>query len=100
MQTEMQTEDYLILKWRTLKAWNLTSERGRELLKRYFALGSSLSAMMQHDTPEQKELLCQLIDECAAPTIHLDWDGLDVSKDEAKIYIMDYHGDHHGCRPY
>ena len=87
MQIEMQTEDYISLKWHTLKAWHLTSERGRELLNRYFALGSSLSAMTQHDTPEQKELLCQLIDECGAPTIHLDWDGVDVSKDEAKRYV-------------
>lgn len=35
-----QSPDYLVLKWGTLKAWNLTSDKGRELLERYFALGS------------------------------------------------------------
>lgn len=82
--------DALTLKWGTLKAWNLHSEKGRELLKRYFELGASDSAMCQHDTPEQKELICQMIDECNAPTIYLDWDDKDVSKDEAKKYVMEY----------
>ncbi len=86
----MASEDYLTLKWGTLKAWNLTSERGQELLKRYFELGSSASAMLQEDTPEQKELILQMIDECGAETILLDWDGVHVSKDEAKDYIRDY----------
>jgi len=82
--------EYLVLKWGTLKAWNLTSDKGRELLERYFASGSSISAMMQHDTPEQKDLICQMIDECAAPTIRLDWDGVDVNKEDAKKYVMGY----------
>ena len=82
--------DSLTLKWGTLKAWNLTSEKGRELLKRYFALGASLGAMTQNDTPEQKDLICQMIDECNAETIYLDWDGIYVSKDEAKKYVREY----------
>ena len=84
------SKDYLTLKWGTLKAWHLTSEKGLELLKAYHALGMSMSAMMQHDTPEQKELICQMIDECGAETICLDWDGKDVSKDEAKKYVREY----------
>jgi hypothetical protein len=85
-----KTTDHLSLKWGTLKAWKLTSEKGRNLLKRYFELGSSASAMFQHDTPEQKDLICQMIDECNAETIYLDWDGVDVTKDEAKRYVMEY----------
>ena len=46
--------------------------------------------MTQHDTQEQKALICQIIDECNAPTINLDWDGVDVTKDEAKRYVMEY----------
>lgn len=84
------SKDHLSLKWGTLKAWNLTSERGQELLRKYHALGSSASAMCQHDTPEQKELICQMIDECDAPEIFLDWDGKYVSKDEAKKYVWSY----------
>ena len=88
--TETAKQDYLALKWGTLKAWNLTSEKGQELLQRYFALGVSAGAMSQHDTPEQKGLICQMIDECGADEIYLDWDGKSVSKDEAKKYVMDY----------
>lgn len=82
--------DYLSLKWGTLKAWNLTSEKGLELLRKYHALGSSLGAMQQRDTPEQKELICQMIDACSAPKIHLDWGNKYVSKDAAKKYVMSY----------
>ena len=86
----MQTEDYLTLKYGTLKAWNMTSEKGRELMTRYFDLGSSPGALTQRDTLEQKDLICQMIDECGAETIQLDWDGKQVSKDEAKTYVMKY----------
>jgi hypothetical protein len=83
-------EDYLCLKWGTLKRWNLTSEKGRDLLRRYFELGSYMSAVMQHDSAKQKELICQMIDECGAETIHLGWDNVDVSKEDAKRYVMEY----------
>lgn len=82
--------DYISLKWGTLKAWDLHSEKCRELLQRYFDIGASASAMLQNDTPEQKGLLCQIIDECNATTIHLDWDGVDVPKHDAKKYVMEY----------
>lgn len=86
----MKERDSISLKWGTLKAWRLHSERGVELLKKYFSLGASASAMGQNDTPEQKELICQMIDECNSETIYLDWDGVHVSKAEAKKYVMDY----------
>lgn len=84
----IETEEYISLKWGTLKAWNLTSEKCRELMRRYIDLGASMGAMSQHDTPEQKELICQIIDECSAQTIHLDWDDIYVSKAVAKLYVM------------
>ena len=86
----MEREDHISLKWGTLKAWHLNSAKGKELLKRYFELGTSASAMAVNDTPEQKDLICQMIDECSAPTIWLDWDGVEVSKEEAKRYVLDY----------
>ena len=90
IQSEAASEDYLTLKWGTLKAWKLTSPKGQELLRKYIDLGASMSAMTQHDTPEQKELICQMIDECGAPEIYLDWDGKHVSKEDAKKYVMEY----------
>lgn len=84
-------ECYLTLKWGTLKSWDFTtSERGAELLKEYRQIGSSFSAMAQNDTPRQKEIICELIDLCDGDTIYLEWDGKDVSKEEAKKYVLNY----------
>lgn len=80
---------YLTLKWGTLKAWNFPSEKGKELLRKYNELGSNPSAAMQKDSPEQKQIICELIDECTDPQgIFLDWDDKYVSKEEAKAYVM------------
>jgi hypothetical protein len=83
--------DELILKWGTLKAWNFTgNEKALALLKEYIAIGTSVSAMMQRDSPRQKDIICELIDAGDFETVHLDWDGRDVSKAEAKEYIRNY----------
>lgn len=88
-KAQREHEDHILLKWGTLKSWNLTSEHGRELLKQYFALGSSASAMMQHDTNEQKQLILQMIDECKG-IIQSDWTGEYFTKKAAKAYVMEY----------
>ena len=80
----------LSLKWGTLKSWKFESEECRNLMKEYAAIGSSFSAMMQKDTPRQKEIICELIDKCDGDTIYLDWDDKDVPKQEAKEYVMNY----------
>lgn len=85
-----KTQNYLTLKWGTLKSWRFDSEKGQALLKEYGEIGSSFSAMMQNDTPRQKEIICELIDECDGDTIFLEWDAKDVSKQEAKDYVMNY----------
>jgi hypothetical protein len=90
MESMSEQQDHLTLKWGTLKAWDLHSEKGKALLKRYFDLGTSAGAATADDTPEQKDLICQMIDECNAPTIFLAWDGIGVSKEEAKRYVLDY----------
>lgn len=82
--------EHLTLKWGTLKAWHLESEKAQAIMQRYIDLGSSASAMAQNDTPEQKRLICELIDAVDCETIYLDWDGKEVSKDEAKQYVMNY----------
>ena len=48
-----------------------------------------MSAMMQRDTPEQKEIICKLID-LMPGEIYLAWDGKYVSKDDAKQYVLNY----------
>jgi len=83
----MDSEDYITLKWGTLKSWQLTSNRGRELIKRYYELGTCMSAALQHDTPEQKRIICEIID-IVPGDIYLAWDDKYVSKGEAKQYVM------------
>ncbi len=85
----MGTES-LGLKWGTLKSWNITTEASKAALEKYFSAPVSMSAMAQHDTPEQKEAICELIDVIDAVTIYLDWDGEYVSKEKAKEYVRNY----------
>lgn len=87
----MSEHNELTLKWGTLKGWHCASDKFKALLTEYFEIGSSASAMMQCDTARQKEILCELIDECDDPQgIYLDWDGEYISKDKAKEYVMEY----------
>jgi hypothetical protein len=86
------TRESLTLKWGTLKAWNLNPDGPAiEAVKRYHDVGTvEMSAMMQRDTPEQKQAVCDLIDALDADTVYLDWEDKHVSKDEAKAYVMEY----------
>lgn len=90
MKNKIEEKDYLALKWGTLKSWEFHSKKGQLLLKKYFSLGASMGAMSQHDTPEQKEIICQLIDEGNFKKVFLDWDGKYISKEKAKKYVLEY----------
>lgn len=81
----------LTLKWGTLKAWNVQSEPAKAALQRYADAGpTSMSAMMQHDTPEQKDAICDLIDALDIEVVYNDWSGEEMTKDEAKKYVREY----------
>ncbi len=82
-------DDYVTLKWGTLKSWKLTNPVFVPLIEEYNAEGSSASAMMQHDTPRQKEIICEMID-IIGKDVYLEWDGEYVSPAEAKKYVMEY----------
>ncbi len=81
--------EWLLLKWGTLKGWKLATEKSREAMRKYHDFGVSLSAMTQHDCPEQKQALCDLIDAIDGP-IENDWSGEVMSKEEAKKYVLEY----------
>lgn len=84
------TENYLLLKWGSLKGWNLdNNNEAFDLLKQWHEIGTSLSAMVQHDTPEQKDILVKLI-QAHTGTITNDWDGEEYTKDRAIDYIRNY----------
>lgn len=87
-----KSKESLTLKWGTLKAWDI-DESGPAFaaLKHYHECAPvMMGAAQQRDTPEQKQAICDLIDALDAETVYLDWDGVHVSKDEAKKYVMEY----------
>ena len=83
--------DELTLKWGTLKGCDLKSQSALDALKALSDAGDRcMSAMMQQDDDNQKELLCALIDAIDNPLVYLDWDGEYVSKEAAKAYVRGY----------
>jgi hypothetical protein len=87
--------EHLLLKWGTLKGWNIAgNEAATASMQRYIDAGpTSMSAMAQHDNAEQKQALCDLIDAVNGPITN-DWSGEDMTKDDAKKYVIEY-----GTRP-
>jgi hypothetical protein len=81
--------DYIELKWGTLKAWRLSNPALDPLIEEYNKIGHSVSAMTQHDTTRQKEIICEMIEIVGKP-VYLHWDGEYVSVEEAKKYVMEY----------
>lgn len=79
----------LLLKWGTIKGWHFEKEETKNIAKQWAALGTSMSCMAQCDTPEQKQLICKLID-AVDGEITNDWSGETMTKDEAKEYIQTY----------
>ena len=86
----MVETNILTLKWGTLKSWSFSSAECQSLLEEWMQIGTASSAIDQNNTPRQKEIICQLIDLCDGDTIHIEWDGVDVSKSEAKKYILNF----------
>ncbi len=79
----------LLLKWGTVKGWGSLSPSSVLILQSYADLGMSMSAAAQHDTSEQKNILCQLIDQLDGE-IQNDWTGEKLTKDAAKAYVREY----------
>lgn len=79
-------DDYILLKWGTLKGWELHSEKGIKLSDEYIALGRSMGAMSQEDNSRQKQIILEMIDECNG-SIQSDWSGEFFTKQGAKEYL-------------
>lgn len=87
-----KNNDYLLLKWGTLKGWCFkNSPEAWKAYEEYNSIGESFSAMMQKDTPRQKELICIMIDKVNGP-VSSDWTGEDWTDDReaAKKHVMEY----------
>lgn len=84
--------EYLSLKWGTLKAWQFNEDGPAfAAFKRWHEAGDvALGAMQQRDNAEQKAIICEIIDALNSDWVRLDWDGINVSKDAAKQYVLNY----------
>lgn len=89
-KTAQPEHDHISLKWGALKAWHVHSDECLELLRRYFDKGVPPGCAMDRPNGNRKAILCELIDRCTADKIFLDWEGKDVSKEDAKKYVMEY----------
>lgn len=87
--TNENSQEYLLLKWGTLKDWKIFTLKSYDILKKYLETGVSVSCACQKDTPEQKQLICELIDSLEGK-IQNDWTGDWMTKQEAKDYILNY----------
>lgn len=83
-------EDYLMLKWGSIKGWDLKSQPALDAMQKWADIdGISLSAMQQGRTAEHTDALCELIDAINGE-IWNDWDGVEMTKEEAKAYVRNY----------
>ena len=84
-------KEHLALKWGNIKSIKCPREPMAKLWHEYVSIGSCVSVMAQNNTLRQKEIICQLIDECNGQ-IYNDWSGEDYTnnKEAAKKYVMEY----------
>ena len=81
-------KNILTLKWGSVKGWDLGTDEAKAALKKWANYGVSMSAMAHKDKPDQKQALIDAID--FMDEIWLDWEGKQVSREEAKEYIRNY----------
>ena len=82
--------DYLTLKFGWLKSWRLTDQRTPALAKELVNLAASYRRKFIYPTQKERMILCKIIDAAKIKKVFLDWDGIYVSKSEAKKYILNY----------
>jgi len=86
----VMAEEYLLLKWGTIKGCNLNgNDAAMAALERYCAEPVSMGAMQQSDTDAQRQAICDIIDALNGPITN-DWTGEEMTKDEARKYVLEY----------
>jgi hypothetical protein len=79
----------LLLKFGTLKGWDLKTDASRAALQAWSDLGESMVVMSQDRSDAHKEAICVLIDTIDGE-IQNDWTGEMLTKEAAKDYIRSY----------
>lgn len=81
--------DCIMLKWGTVKGWELSKDEDIARLQKWADFGTSMSAMAQRDTPEQKEALIDFLRHFEGDFWN-DWDTRKMTRDEAIQYVTEY----------
>lgn len=81
--------EHLLLKWGTLKAWKIESPDTLAKLQAFAELGMSGGSAQQVMTEAHKVALCELINAIDGPITN-DWTDENMTKDQAKAYVMEY----------
>jgi hypothetical protein len=81
--------DRLGLKWGWLKYYSFESNpKAQELIQKMYDIWISPSAILQNNTDEQKQILCEIID-ITNWCIFNDWDWENYTKEQAKKYVLE-----------
>ena len=81
---------YILVKFGTIKGYRLEhNPAALALVREYISLGACASAMHQMDTPEQKQILCELLRVHQGPIIN-DWSGEEMTVEQASSYVLEY----------
>lgn len=81
-------KDYLLLKWGTVKGWDMHTPECLELMASYME-NAPLGGANDQPDERRKSILYDIIDKMEGD-IWSDWTGVQFTKDEAKNYIRDY----------
>jgi len=79
---------HLLLKWGTVKGWDFPKGECLDLLGKYLE-GSPISCAMDKPDEARKAILCEIIDKMDGE-IWNDWDNVQLTKRQAKKYVMEY----------
>ena len=85
-------QDYIWLKFGSLKEVCASDDAVRSALKKFRAAGAQRSLVFHSNTPAQREALCALIDaiEQVGGDIIDAWTMKPMTAEEARRYVMDY----------
>lgn len=85
------SKDFLLLKWGSLKSWDVSSNpKAIRLVEKWIKHSVNYSSIEHLNNEEQRDILCDLI-RAHTGKIQDDWGGRVFTKEEAIEYIKNYY---------
>lgn len=85
------SEDYLLLKWGTIKGYCMKQNpKAFKMLDKFYEDGEIMSVALDRPDEKRRKILCKIIDAFEGPITN-DWTGETYkTKEQAKKYVMEY----------